>query len=383
MSERGFPVGEYRDRVARTQTAMTKAGLGALLLTTDVELRYYTGFLTRFWESPTRPWFLILPFEGDPVAVIPSIGVPLMSRSWLTDIRHWQSPDYDDDGIGLLSDTLSELCPRQARIGLPDGPETHLRMPFRDLERLRRMLGPDRVRGDDGLTRSIRSIKSEPEIAKIRTACSIAGRAFARVPEILQTGTPLSNCFRGFQRLCLEEGADWVPYLAGGAGPDGYEDVISPADERPLAQGDVLMLDTGLMYDGYFCDYDRNWSLGPPSSDVQTAHNRLVKAVDAAVELCRPGRTAAELFHAMDKVLTNGTSGPKPGRFGHGLGMHLTEGLSLIPSDHSVLQPGMVLTLEPGVEVGPGRILVHEENIVIRDGPAEFLSPRARDIGVI
>jgi Xaa-Pro aminopeptidase len=68
--------------------------------------------------------------------------------------------------------------------------------------------------------------------------------------------------FRRFQMLCLEEGADWVPYLAGAAGQGGYFDVISPATDAPLAPGDVLMLDTGAIRDGYFCDFDRNYSVG-------------------------------------------------------------------------------------------------------------------------
>ena len=77
---RGFPVEEYRGRLARAQARMGEEGLGALLLTTEPELCYFTGFLTRFWESPSRPWFLILPVSGDPVAVIPSIGAALMGR---------------------------------------------------------------------------------------------------------------------------------------------------------------------------------------------------------------------------------------------------------------------------------------------------------------
>ena len=379
-----FPPSEFRDRVARAQVRMATAGIEALLLTTEPDVRYFTGFLTRFWESPTRPWFLIVPVAGDPVAVIPSIGAHLMGQSWLTDVRTWRSPDYQDDGISLLADALAELVSSGGTIGIPSGGETHLRMPLASWDRLRAAL-PDRSFGGDvDILRQLRMVKSEPEIIRLREACQIADRAFDRVPEIAAPGVPLSTVFRRFQMLCLEEGADWVPYLAGGAAQGGYGDVISPADDRPLEIGDVLMLDTGLVHQGYFSDFDRNWSIGPPSGAVRDGHARLIEATQAAFDIARPGTTAADLFHAMDQSLTGGSGGGDAGRLGHGVGMQLTEPPSLIPADDTMLRPGMVLTLEPGIELEPGRILVHEENIVVRETGAEWLSaPQGPEIRVI
>jgi len=372
---RGFPRAEYDARVVRAQSLMNKAGLDALLLSTEPDVRYFTGFLTRFWESPTRPWFVVLPQSGAPVAVIPSIGAALMAKTWITDARTWRAPDLTDDGVSLLAQTLID-CIGAARVGVPMGLETHLRMPLADWHRLGEQVPNIRFDPDAGIMRELRMIKSEAEIDKIRAACDIAGRAFARVPEIAQAGVGLDQVFRRFQMLCLENGADWVPYLAGGCDQGGYDDVISPAGPAPLRPGDVLMLDTGLVRDGYFCDFDRNFSVGPASEPVRSAHKKLTEASDAAAAIAQPGTTAADLFHRMDKIVTGGAGGSDAGRLGHGLGMQLTEGLSLIPTDHTILEPGMVLTLEPGITLPNGRIMVHEENIVIRDGPPEFLSPR-------
>ena len=366
----GFEIAEFKARLTRAQSCMDAAGLDAILLTTEPDIRYFTGYLTRFWESPCRPWFLVLPRSGDPIAVIPSIGAALMARSWITDIRRWRAPDLEDDGISLLAETLHALGPS---IGTPSGLQSHLRMPLTDFARLNAAL-PQPIGADFDILRSLRLVKSEAEIEKIKTACQIAIRAFARVPEIASMGQPLAQVFRDFQRLCLDEGADWVPYLAGAAAPGGYGDVISPADDRPLAAGDILMLDTGLVHDGYFCDFDRNFSVGRPSADVAEGHSRLIEATYAAFEAARPGSTAAELFHVMDKIVTGGAGGSEAGRYGHGLGMNLTEWPSLIPTDHTPLVSGMVLTLEPGIELAPGRALVHEENIVIRENGAEWLS---------
>ena len=366
----GFETTEFKARLTGAQSRMNAADLDAILLTTEPDIRYFTGYLTRFWESPCRPWFLVLPRSGDPIAVIPSIGAALMARTWITDIRTWRAPDLEDDGISLLAETLRDLGPR---IGTPSGLQSHLRMPLGDFARLNAAL-PQPIGADADILRSLRLVKSEAEIEKIKTACQIATRAFERVPEIARIGQPLAPVFRDFQRLCLDEGADWVPYLAGAAAPGGYGDVISPADDRPLEAGDVLMLDTGLVHDGYFCDFDRNFSVGSPSPDVAAGHSRLIEATYAAFEAARPGATAAELFHVMDKIVTGGAGGSEAGRYGHGLGMNLTEWPSLIPTDHTPLVEGMVLTLEPGIELAPGRALVHEENIVIRENGAEWLS---------
>ncbi|WP_226688525.1 M24 family metallopeptidase [Ruegeria arenilitoris] len=372
---RGFEASEFQSRTERAQHRMAQEGLSALLLTTEPEVRYFTGYLTRFWESPTRPWYLIVPATGKPIAVIPSIGAALMATTWIEDIRTWSAPDLTDDGVSLLADALFEICPADAVIGLPDGHETHVRMPLADLNRLQERLGSRRLGSDGGTLRALRMVKSEAEIAKIETACAIGGRAFLRVPEIAGEDVALDEVFRRFQMLCLEEGADWVPYLAGGAEQGGYADVISPARPTALVPGDVLMLDTGLVWDGYFCDYDRNWSVGQTSAQVRDAYTTLIEASDAGFEAARPGATAADLFQAMNAILSRNSEDTGAGRLGHGLGMSLTEWPSLIPSDHTVLEPGMVLTLEPGIAVGD-KILVHEENIVITQGAPRFISPR-------
>ena len=71
---------------------MAAVGLDALLITTEAELRYFSGFRTLFWQSPTRPWFLIVPRDGKPVAVIPGIGEEPMRATWIDDVRTWASP---------------------------------------------------------------------------------------------------------------------------------------------------------------------------------------------------------------------------------------------------------------------------------------------------
>lgn len=367
-----FPDAEYHTRIAAVQARMAEHGLQALLLTTQTDICYLTGFLTRFWESPTRVWFVVLPATGLPIAVIPSIGAALMAQTVVQDIRTWSAPDYADDGVSLLADTLREIAGTGA-IGTPQGIESHLRMPLADWARLTAHID---IGSDHGILRAARQIKTPAEVAAIEEACHIAGRAFDRVPEIARAGVPLSDVFRHFQRLCLQEGADWVPYLAGGAGPDGYADVISPATDTPLAAGDVVMLDTGVIRRGYHSDFDRNWIVGAPSPVQERAYDTLLQATLAGEAMLKPGQTAADVFHAMDSICTGGAGGQSAGRLGHGLGLHLTEGLSFIAQDTTVLEAGMVVTLEPCVSVSGGAgLMVHEDDYVITDKGCKRLSP--------
>ena len=75
-----FDKAEYEARLGNIQYLMKKEKLPAILLTTEAEILYFTGFRTHFWQSPTRPWFLVIPQIGMPIAIIPEIGFDLMSR---------------------------------------------------------------------------------------------------------------------------------------------------------------------------------------------------------------------------------------------------------------------------------------------------------------
>jgi Xaa-Pro aminopeptidase len=377
MPERGFPTAEFRSRITRLQAAMARAGETALLLTSQADIFYTTGFLTRFWESPARPWFVIIPTQGDPIAVIPSIGADLMSKTWLTDIRTWDAPMPGDDGLSLLCETLADIVPDTGTIGLPMGLETNLRMPLADYLQLTTNLAPRCFVDATDTVQRTREIKSEGEVAKIRNACRVADRTFGRIHEYAAEGRTHAEVFRDFQRTLLQEGADWVSYTAGGAGPGGYGDVISPATDQRLMAGDILMLDTGAVLDGYFCDFDRNFAITDADDAAKRAYDQIFQATDHVLATLRPGHKASDVHAMFVDSLTKQGAKVGGGRLGHGLGITLTEWPSFTPHDHTELRAGMVLTLEPGVEIAPGVFQVHEENIVLREDGPELLSTRA------
>ncbi len=84
---RGFELAEFESRLSGFQARMTAAEFDVVLLTAPPNVRYFSGFDTQFWESPTRPWYLVLPREGQPVAVIPEIGEAAMRATWVEDVH--------------------------------------------------------------------------------------------------------------------------------------------------------------------------------------------------------------------------------------------------------------------------------------------------------
>lgn len=378
LPRRGFPDSEFEHRTERTQSAMRGERLDAVLVMTEPEVRYYSGFLSQFWESPTRPWFLVIPLDGKPIAVVPEIGAAGMGGTWLDDVRTWSSPDPVDDGVSLLASTIDGLPRRFGQIGVPMGPGSQLRMPLADFFRLKEKMETRGVADAGGMLRRIRSVKSEREIEKIRTACGIASRAFESLPAEISAGESEREICRRFKIKLIAGGADSAPYVMGGSGPGGYNDIIMGPTDRTLSSGDIMIIDSGATFDGYFCDFDRNYAFGYLSDKARRAYDVVFEATEAGFRAVAPGVTTSDLWREMWRVLeAGGALGNKVGRMGHGLGMQLTEWPSNMPGDDTVLEPGMVLTLEPGMVFGPDQWMVHEENIVVRPGGAQWLSKRA------
>ena len=375
---RGFDAAEFETRTEIAQGMMDRLGLSAMLLSTEAEVRYYSGFHTPFWQSPTRPWFLLMPLQGKPIAIIPGIGAGCMAATWIEDIRTWPAPQPDDDGVTLLAETLHEIAGADGKIGTPMGHETHVRMPAADFDRLRALVGVDRFVDATGIVRAQRMVKSEAEIKKIAHVCAIASDSFEALPGFVRIGDTERQAFAKMRIDLLQRGADDVPYLVGGSGPEGTASVIEQPGNRVLSSGEVMMLDTGAVFDGYFCDFDRNFALGHASDATRRAYDVAYAATEAGIAAAAPGARSVDLFHAMADVLSaSGASEGDVGRLGHGLGMQLTEWPSLTPSDKTVLEVGMVVTIEPGMRFGDGKTMVHEENVVIREHGAELLTRRA------
>ncbi|HET7264201.1 MAG TPA: Xaa-Pro peptidase family protein [bacterium] len=372
-----FERAEFERRLERARALMIRHRFDALLCTAPANIRYFTGFDTRFWESPTRPWFVVVPLVEDLIAVVPEVGASVMARTWARDIRTWPAPRPDDDGTTLLAAALAGLTRRFGRAGAELGREMSLRMPVTQFLDLRERVPVELADGSPCLWES-RMVKTEAEVERIRRICGMAGEAYAALPAAGRAGDSERDACRRLRADLVGRGADAIPYIAGVSGPGGVPEIIGAPTDRRLRNGDVLFIDIGATCDGYFCDFDRNYAVGKISARAVKAHETVWDATEAGIRAARPGATAEDVWRSMAAVLSAGGSiGNNVGRLGHGLGLQLTEPPSNMPGDRTVLHPGMVLTIEPGMEYAPGKMIVHEEDVVITPGGCELLTPRA------
>jgi Xaa-Pro dipeptidase len=382
-----FNKAEFERRIERARQAMTEHKLDGVMVTSEANLEYLSGFMTQFaWNTPARPWHFIVPREGDAVGVIPETGdVNWLTSSWCKNIRTWPSPRPENEGLDLLAAEIGRVPRKFGRFGFELGQESRLGMPVADLLRLREAIKPFEMADCIPFMKDLRFIKSKAEIAHIRHICQIACDAFDELPKMVRIGDSEKEICRKFAADILMRGADKVPYTSIGTGKGGYTSIIMGPTDRKLAKGDILLIDTGSKYAGYFCDFDRNIAIGKPASDAERIHDILWRATEAGIKAAVPGKTAADVFHAQAKVLeVAGIVLGNVGRFGHGLGKVITEWPSNKPEDKTVLKEGMVLTIEPSAMHGKGKIQVHEENLVITSDGPKLLTRRApREMPVV
>ena len=378
LATRGFELNEFKTRMLRAQSEMTARNLDAVVITAPQNWRYFAGFVTQFWESPTRPWFLILPRNGEPVAVIPTIGEPGVANTWVNDVRTWPAPQPDDDGVSLMAQVLTD-CPRTyGRIGWEMGRESVVRMPIADFERIRSACPGLEFADASPLIWRLRMVKSPAEILKIEQACRIGSDAYAELPRLISAGMNEHDIARIFRVELTRQGADAIPFMVVTAGAGGYDQIIVGPNDRDLASGDVLFIDLGATFDGYFCDFDRNFTCGRIDDETRRTQDIVWRATEAGIAAARPGASPSDLAAAMVSVMSDaGATGGNVGRLGHGLGLQLTEPPSNTAGDETVLEPGMVMTIEPGMDYGDGKMLVHEENVVITEDGCRLLTTRA------
>jgi len=375
-----FELNEYHDRFEALRRLMRNKRCDAILLNGEANLEYFSGFSSPFpWHSPSRALHVLLPLEDEPLAIVPELlESAWRTTSWIDRIVTWPSPRPTDEGVSEIAAAWRSVPHKHGRLGAEIGPESRIGMTVTDFLALGDRLAPDEIVDASSLCRSARAIKSSAEIERIARACRIASDAFDALPAYLAEGATEAQVVRQFQIVALSVGADWVPFVAARSGAGGYDSVVTGPSDKPLRPGDVFVLDAGVKYRGYWSDFDRNFAIGHTDEETAKLYRLLYSATEAGIAAAKVGAEAQDLYFAQARVLEEGgVELGRLGRFGHGLGRQLTEPPSHTPGNETELRAGMVITIEPGAALSGGRMLVHEENLLITEDGPRLLSRRA------
>jgi len=236
-----------------------------------------------------------------------------------------------------------------------------------------------RVKATTSVVERDRMVKDGDELDRIRAAVALGAKLFDRALEVLRPGVKETDVAGEMEFAARRGGAEEMSFptiIASGARsalPHGR------ASDQAIAGGFVVC-DFGVILSGYCSDQTRTVWVGTVSEDARRAYQAVKEAQEAAIDAVRPGVAVGEVDAAARKVLRKAGLG----RYfthstGHGVGLEIHEAPRVANGQKEILQPGMVITIEPGVYF-PGKWGVRIEDMVaVTAGGCEVMTPTSKD----
>lgn len=363
---RPIAVDERRGRVRRAQELMAQEKLDALVVAPGTTLDYFAGVR---WSGAERLLAMILTREGDPAWVAPAFEKARAQEliPFGADVRVWEE---DESPYALVAQILRDRKVATGRLGVEET------MAFVFSDGIGQAAPALAVTSGTPVTAGCRLIKDAHELALMRRACEITVRAwravFASLKEGMTQDQVAALCSAALERQGMRGGA-LVLFGPDAAFPHGT------SQPKPLAAGQVVLIDGGGRLHGYASDITRTAVFGAPPTDRQRRVWDLVrKAQEAAFAAARPGVEAQSVDAAARRVIEEGGFGPGykyfTHRVGHGIGMDGHEWTYLVKGNTTRLRPGMCFSDEPGIYI-PGEMGVrHEDVMLVTENGAENMT---------
>lgn len=347
-------------RADRVEAQVRDRGLGALIVTHLLNVRWLTGFT-----------------GTNAVAVVGADG----RRGFLTDFRYVEQAAAEVDGFeqrrggrDLLADAVEGLA---GRVGFEDH-----HVPVRTWERLKEA-APEAVElaGAGRLLEELRAVKDAAELDAIRAAARLADEVLREV--VLEgglAGRTERDVGRAIERELRERGAEpsFPPIVAAGA-----HGALPHAEPRhvEIPRDTLVVVDWGALLDGYCSDCTRTFATGSVDGRAREVYELVERAQAQALDAVRPGADCRAVDAVARTMIEEGGHGEHFGHgLGHGVGMEVHEDPRLTASAEGELVPGNVVTVEPGVYL-PGEVGVRIEDLVaVGDDRHEVLSGLPKEL---
>ncbi|MDV2685133.1 Xaa-Pro peptidase family protein [Alkalihalophilus lindianensis] len=225
-----------------------------------------------------------------------------------------------------------------------------------------------------GLIEKLRLIKDSAEIKLISDAAEIADAAFQHITTFIRPGLSeleVSNELEFFMRKQGAASSSFDIIVA-----SGYRSALphGVASEKIIDKGELVTLDFGAYYKGYCSDITRTLAVGEVSDELKTIYHTVLEAQLRGMEGIKPGITGKQADALTRDYITEKGYGEYFGHStGHGLGMEVHEGPSLSVKSETILEPGMIVTVEPGIYVaGVGGTRIEDDTLITENGNQSF-----------
>lgn len=338
------------ERVNKLQAQLEENEIDALLVTKRENIRYLSGFT-----------------GSSGVIVITSD-----SASFITDFRYTEQANDQVKGYDIIElDTsliksVADVVSRESikRLGIEQDAMTVGQ--YRTYEKEVDV----QLIETSGIVEKLRLIKDESEIKIMKEAAAIADAAYTHIQTFIRPGRTEREVANELEMFMRSKGADSSSFdiiVASGlrsALPHGV------ASDKVIQTGELVTLDFGAYYKGYCSDITRTLAIGPVSDELRQIYDTVLRAQLAGVEGIRAGITGIEADALTRDIIKEAGYGEYFGHStGHGLGMEVHEAPGLSFRSDTVLEPGMVVTIEPGIYInGVGGCRIEDDVVITEDG---------------
>jgi Xaa-Pro aminopeptidase len=361
--------------------ALAKQQVDAILIASESNFTYLTGYTTGSWANKTfplflvflpgrRPWAIVgagevdsISVDGGDVEIVPYSHprtVTGLARAELDFIPH----AADEIAALLRGAGVRRLAIEKS---LPYGPRLAQGMLAEVADRAK----PVELLDVSPLMSEMRRRKSPLEIGAMQASADVLARAYELFEERIEAGMTERELRRAFVAAGSDAGSDRVGYV--GVIADARRASLGGPSDRAWEPGQLLMFDACIEVGGYWADFCRIYANEEPTREQLAAYDELVRVLTETRDDVATGMPIA----AIARRLSDAGDGPLSlyGRSGHGIGLDYTEPPSLHVDEVARAEPGMVLCLEPNRCIEGVGNLTAEEEVVITETGARLLSP--------
>lgn len=337
------------EKIEKLRSSFEKHGIDGMLITSSFNRRYMTGFTG-------------------------SSGMVLISGEkalFITDFRYAEQAEKQCGGYevvlhkGLIQD---EVAAQVKVLGIKKLGFEENHVTYSAFQMYEKAIDAELV-PTSGEIEKLRLIKTDSEIKILKEAAGIADAAFTHILEFIRPGRTeleVSNELEFFMRKSGAASSSFDIIVASGfrsALPHGV------ASDKVIEAGDFVTLDYGAYYKGYVSDITRTVSVGKPVDKLKEIYDIVLEAQLRGMAGIKPGMLGKEADALTRNLIAEKGYGEYFGHStGHGIGLEVHEGPGLSARSETILEPGMVVTVEPGIYIaGLGGVRIEDDTVITLD----------------